>query len=155
MVQIMICRPLYNFWSQEYNEVKKKHGYPQYVEVLLEECEYFLCDKEPGGFLSFLGLVEEQRKHALQHIQNDVAVFNLYRSKLIRDDENDELKDLGTAQGLSRVMRWFGMTEEQRQSLKGGRAPPLMDDTVEIGDIYFDNVGNDDGPTKPLETRTR
>ena len=53
----------------------------------------------------------------------------------MRDDENDELRDLGTSQGLDRVMRWFSMTEEQMQSLKGNRAPPLMDETVEIDDV--------------------
>ena len=35
----------------QYNEVKKKHGYPQYVEVLLEECKYFLCEKMALEFI--------------------------------------------------------------------------------------------------------
>ena len=123
--------------------------------MLLEECEYFLCEKEPGGFLAFLGLVEEQRKYALQHIQKDVVIFNQYKSKLMRYNENDELRDLGTSQGLDRVMRWFSMTEEERQSLKGNLAPPLMDETVEINDSNLENVGNEFGSLKPKETVTK
>ena len=69
--------------------------------------------------------------------------------------ENDELKDLGTVQGLNRVKKWFGMTDEKRQSLKGTSVPAPMDDTIEIGDIDLDNVGNNDGPPKPPETGTK
>ena len=41
-------------------EAIKKGTHPPYIEELLEECEYFICEKEQGGFLSFLTLLQEQ-----------------------------------------------------------------------------------------------
>ena len=100
-------------------EVGKKEQHPPYIEKLLKECKYFICEKEPGGFLTFLSLIEEQRRFALQHIQRDVVIYNQYKSKLVRNTEHDELYDLGTSKGLDRMMKWFSITETERQALKG------------------------------------
>ena len=73
----------------------------------------------------------------------------------MRNNEHDELRDLGTSQRLDRVMRWFSMTEEERQSLKGNLAPPLMDKAVEINEANLENVGDEFGYLKLKETGTK
>ena len=89
----------------------------------------------------------------MEYIRNDVVVFGFYESRIVRDKEDDELNVLGTIQGLNRVMEWFGMTEEQRQSLRNTSVLVQRDDIIEIGDIDLNNMGENNVPPKKNRNR--
>ena len=68
---IQILKDFKSFTIQ-YGEVTKKRTYPPYIEKLLGECQYFLCNKDAGFLLlSFLTLIEDQRKFVLEYIRNN------------------------------------------------------------------------------------
>ena len=99
----------------------KKGTHLSYIEELLEECEYFTDESEPGGFLTFLTIIQEQRKFALQYIKMDVVIHDLYKSKLEGGVDQDYLNDLGTSRGLTRMMKQLSRVETEKQGLEESR----------------------------------
>ena len=78
---------------------------------MCEVIEYFLDQKDSGSFRAFLTLVQEQRRIALEYIQSDLETFREYALQIVRDGEGDELRNLGTVDGLKKVLPWIGVPE--------------------------------------------
>ena len=78
---------------------------------MCEVIEYFLDQKDSGSFRAFLTLVQEQRRIALEYIQSDLETFREYALQIVRDEEGDELRNLGTVDGLKKDFPWIGVPE--------------------------------------------
>ena len=60
----------FSAFTPQYAVIRSQSVHSPQVERLCEEVEYFIDQNDEGSFRAFLTLIQEQRKVAMQYIQN-------------------------------------------------------------------------------------